>query len=96
MQPGKLRRVLQTAQTSLHHTLYSSRCGKGAKEAFCKKGSSTFHEDAWGKANDLGQDGEEGPDTGALRLPVLKNLEDAPAHESTLSFSVSLQSRTGS
>lgn len=48
-----------------HHTLYI------VQPLWEEDASSTFHEDARGKANDLGQDGEEGPDTGPLRLPVL-------------------------
>lgn len=85
-----------TALTSFHHILDYSHCGKGANKAFGKEVFSTFHEGAWGQANDLGQDGEEVPDAGPLGLPVLKDLEDTLGQTSDLSFSVSLQSRTES
>lgn len=85
-----------TALISFHHTLDYSHCGKGATKAFGEKVSSTFHEGAWGQANDLSQDGEEVPDAGPLGLPVLNDLEDVLAQTADLSFSVSLQSRTRS
>lgn len=78
------------------NTPYTTATVERSQGGFLERSSRTFHEDAWGKASDFGQDGEEGPDTGPLRLPVLKDLEDALAHTSGLSFSVSLQSRTGS
>lgn len=94
--PREAMHDFPTALTSFHHTLDYSHCGKGANKAFGEEVSSTFYEGAWGQANDLGQDREEVPDAGPLRLPVLKDLEDALAQTDDLSFSVSLQSRTGS
>lgn len=51
----------------------------------------TFAEAAWGEAGDLRQDGEEGPQTGPLGLPALKDFEDALGHVSDLLLSVALQ-----
>lgn len=47
-------------------------------------------EGAWGKADDLGQDREEGTQTGPLGLPALQDFEDALAHTADLR-SVTLQ-----
>lgn len=51
----------------------------------------TFVEAAWGEAGDLRQDWEEGPQTGPLWLPALKDFEDALGHISDLLLSVPLQ-----
>lgn len=97
VQAGKLFRVLQQCNPPSATPEMMVAVGKEPRRPFGKKCPvPTFHEGAWGQANDLGQDREEVPDTGALGLPVLKDLEDALAHTSDLSFSVSLQSRTGS
>lgn len=65
--------------------------GPTALPAWASPHVGTFVEAAWGEAGDLRQDGEEGPQTGPLGLPALKDFEDALGHVSDLLLSVALQ-----